>query len=114
MTIPKTKYITPIVIAAIASLIYLSVSNEILAFSVNASGGLKSILRCLADYSLGVTEYVLFANGKCISKRVSYALCCTLAAFLVFRQVDVYIIVLCALIIPSLVDEKMLFQGFYL
>ncbi|HCM9231249.1 MULTISPECIES: acyltransferase family protein [Enterobacter] len=105
MTISKTKYIIPIVIAAIASLIYLSVSNEILAFSVNASGGLKSILRCLADYSLGVTAYVLFANGKCISKRVSYALCFTLAAFLVFRQVDVYIIVLCALIIPSLVDE---------
>ncbi|MGX5099643.1 acyltransferase family protein [Enterobacter cloacae] len=106
MTISKTKFIIPIVIMALASLIYLSVSNEILAFSVNASGGLRSVLRCLADYALGVTSYVLFANGKVISKRISYALCFILAAFLVFRQVDVYIIALCALIIPSLVDES--------
>ncbi|MCK4227036.1 acyltransferase family protein [Enterobacter pseudoroggenkampii] len=105
MTISKTKYIIPIVISALASLIYLSVSNEILAFSVNASGGLKSILRCLADYSLGVTSYVLFANGRVISNRISYALCLILAVLLVLRQVDVYIIALCAIIIPSLVDE---------
>ncbi|HCM9219157.1 TPA: acyltransferase [Enterobacter hormaechei subsp. steigerwaltii] len=105
MTISKMKYIIPIIIMALASLIYISVSNEILAFSVNASGGLKSILRCLADYSLGVTSYVLFSNGRVINKRISYASCFILAVLLMFRQVDVYIIALCALIIPSLVDE---------
>jgi peptidoglycan/LPS O-acetylase OafA/YrhL len=104
--ISKTKNITPIVILALASLCYISVNNTILEFSVNVSSGWKSILRCLADYSLGVTSYVLFKNGIVINRLTSYVLTAILVYFLMHRHVDVYIIILCAIIIPSLIDSK--------
>jgi len=102
--ISNTRNIIPVTVLAVASLIYISVNNEILAFSVNTSSGLTSILRCLADYSLGVTSFVLFKNGHVINKTTSYLFVVFVGILLMYRTVDIYIILLCAAIIPSLVE----------
>ena len=103
--ISKTKYITPVFLAVLSALIYLSVNNQILSLSLGIAGGWQSILRCLADYSLGIIAFVLYKNGNVINKITSYSLTALLFILLIFRPVDIFVVLICAAIIPSLIDN---------
>lgn len=104
--ISNSRYIIPAVLLAIASLLYLSINNNVLALSLGIAGGWQSILRCLADYTLGITSFVLLRKGIIVSKPVSYILGCIVIFFLFHRTFDIYVVILCAVLIPAVADCK--------
>lgn len=108
----QKRNIIPFTILSIAALIYITLNNNILTMSVNVTGGWQSVLRCLSDYVFGVTAYVLYCKGIKISRNMSYIFLAFVTYMLFQRYYDIYIILLCAAIIPSLTDKHNIVSKF--
>lgn len=105
LVILKRRAIVPVAFfASIAALIYLSLNNS--RISIDVSGGAPSIMRCLADYVIGLSMYLMYSRGMVINRVASYIMSALIVAMLCLTEFDVYVIILLAFVIPSLVDEN--------
>lgn len=78
---------------------------------INTPVGISAVIRCLAGYLLGIFSYHLYLSKKKFSITFLVVL---ILALLFFKKMDVFILILIALLLPSLIADPKSFLSKFL